>query len=152
MVREVLGESFDYLKSVRANSVFCKKLLKFTSKTFASETILFLLMCEKYSKAPNAALFDEIYNEFIANKAPREINIHGEPRRRLVVESNLDIRGTSSVIFQPAIAVAEYDTQAKIQELRIEPFETAFTLTQAAHKQHFDEAMAYLKSHQIHLI
>ncbi len=151
-VKEVLGEAFDYEGSVRANSAFCKKLLIWCAHEFSTENVVFLLMCEKYKKAPSTELFNVIYSDFIDPKNAGSINIAGKAALALTTLWNLGNPGASSVVFRDAISDTKLNLTDSTDRLKMADFATAFTLTDPAKKRNFESAMAYLKAQQIYLL
>lgn len=151
-VEQVLGESFDYLGSIRANSVFCKKMLKFCASEFSTENMLFVLVCEKYSKAPTSGQFNLIYDDFIQPGADRQINLPGSTQLALTTIWKVGDPGSSSVVFNDAVkeikALIQRDSVFRLKQT---PFDTAFTL-RPEQTRAFDAAIAYLKTHQITLL
>ena len=155
-VGEVLGDSFDYVGSMRAGSAFCKKLLITCAKRYSTENLLFVLMAEKYAKTPNPGLFNHIYNEFIKAGSPREVNISGSERVALTVLGNLGDPGSSNQVFETsAKEIKNLIKRDMIDTLTVGlkaiPFETAFIMS-APEQKAFDEAIVYLKTHQIILL
>ena len=148
----VMGESFDYLGSVRANSAFCKKLLKWCAREYSTQNVLFLLMCEKYKKNPSTALFNHIYTEFVQSGSPKEINISGKATLALTTVWKLGCPDASPVVFKDAISATTSNVGDSITRLINANFSTAFTLPEASQQREFDAAMAYLKTQSINLL
>lgn len=148
-VDEVLGEAFDYLSTLSANSFFCKKLLKYCSKDFSSENLIFLLMQEKSKKTPSEALLNAMYHDFIPLNSKWEINIPSTKRNTIIAEHS------TGSIFALTLALREINVDAianiDFNKLRAENFDTAFLLQTAPQKEQFDKAIAYLNSYRIAL-
>lgn len=172
-VTEVLGPTFRFQTGFSAHSAFSKKLLKYAVKASATENLLFLYMCEKFAQTPSAALFDVIYEDFVKD-TPRtpgfdsfdptsyQVNLSsGQVRTIEFVRKQWQLAVAMSSVVMPLKSTTTFDiasTEVKrllerdvFPRLGKECFDTAFTLSETGHKMQFDDAIAYLRAHQIML-
>ena len=172
-VSEVLGPTFQLQTGFSAHSVFSKKLLKYAVKTLVVENLLFLYMCEKFAQTPSAALFDAIYEDFIkpttqtagfnfSGPTNYQVNLSAAQVRTIeFVRKQWQLAVAMSSVVMPLKSTTTFDiasTEVKrllerdvFPRLGKECFDTAFTLSETGHKMQFDDAIAYLRTHQIML-
>ena len=172
-VSEVLGPTFNLKTGFSAHSAFSKKLLKYAIKAHVAENLLFLFMCEKFVQTPSAALFDAIYEDFVKD-TPRthgfdsfdatnyQVNLPVEQVRLIeFVRKQWQLAVAMSSVAIPlnstkTFALASKEIQKLLERdvfprLIKEYFDTAFTLSEPGDKRQFDDAIAYLRAHQIML-
>lgn len=172
-VAEVLGPTFQLQTGFSAHSVFSKKLLKYAVKAVVVENLLFLYMCEKFAQTPSAALFDAIYEDFIkpttqiggfnfSGPTNYQVNLSAAQVRPIefvrkqwqlaVAMSSVAIPLNSTTTFAEASKeIQKLLERDVLPRLKKECFDTAFTLSAPGDKRGFDDAIAYLRTHQIML-
>ena len=160
-VAEVLGPTFQLQTGFSAHSVFSKKLLKYAVKAVVVENLLFLYMCEKFAQTPSAALFDAIYEDFI--KPTTQIggfNFSGPTNYQVNLSAaqvlSIDLMRKQGQLAVATFAGASLEVKRLLERdvfprLKKEWFDTAFTLSAPGEKTKFDDAIAYLRAHQIML-
>ena len=166
-VEQVMGEAFKYQSAVSVDSAFCKKLLKWCANEFSTENMLFLLLCEKYKKTPSAHLFNLIYDDFVSDAAPTQVNLKAKNRsaiddQKMLTSTPYSLPGqaTSSLpttawklgaapppmgIFDNAVLeiekLLERDAFFRLKKAQ---FDNAFNVT-AQTQPHFNSAINYLR-------
>ncbi len=172
-VQDVLGESFNYAGSISASKAFCKKILKFCASEYSVENVQFVLLCEKYKKAPSAYLFNIIYDDFVSEASDKQVNLPSKMRLELGTAKALTstvISPSSQTTASPATAfrlgaaapspeifdkavieVIKLIERDSIFRLKKAQFDTAFTLN-SQQERFYDLAAVYLKSNGISLM
>ncbi|KAG8132827.1 hypothetical protein E2320_010655 [Naja naja] len=102
-LEEALGwkESFDQLLRSRSGMAAFHGFLK---TEFSEENLEFWLACEEYKKIPSkaklAAKANRIFEDFVQNESPREVNLDHETREA----TRRNLAGATSICFEEAQA------------------------------------------------
>ena len=138
-----------------------KKLLQYAVKTLVVENLLFLYMCEKFAQTPSAALFDVIYEDFVKPTAQTDgFDSLGATSYQVNLSAaqvlSIDLMRKQGQLAVATFAGASLEIKKLLERdvfprLKKEWFDTAFTLSAPGEKTKFDDAIAYLRAHQIML-